>query len=67
MSLTLLIGIPLSGIGLFYAITFNSLCVLSFISHLRAAFGDPGIIPKNSVSSKYICNLMHIETFRIYG
>jgi hypothetical protein len=38
------IGIPLSSLGLFYGLTFNFICIMSFISHLRAAFTNPGII-----------------------
>jgi hypothetical protein len=39
------LGIPLSGRGFFYFITFNSLCLMAYITHLRAAFSDPGKIP----------------------
>ena len=35
----------MSGWGIWYFITFNTLCLLSIISHQRAAFSDPGIIP----------------------
>jgi len=38
------LGIPLSGIGTFYAITFNYLCMMSLLSHWRAAWTDPGVI-----------------------
>lgn len=44
------LGIPLSGMGTIYGLSFNYLCLMSFISHWRAAWADPGIIPKNTVS-----------------
>ena len=39
-------GIPLSGYGLLNFIVFDGLVVMSLICHLRAAFADPGLIPK---------------------
>ena len=47
-----MIGIPLSGLGTWYGFTFNYLCIMSLISHWRAAWGDPGVIPKGMVSSE---------------
>jgi ribosomal protein L40E len=38
-------GIPLNGKGFFYFATFNWLCLMAVVSHLRAAFADPGRIP----------------------
>lgn len=43
------IGIPLSGMGTIYGITFNFLCFMSLVSHWRAAWADPGVIPKEMV------------------
>jgi hypothetical protein len=45
----MLLGIPLTGMGFFYFITFNTLCVFSCVSHLRAGFADPGVIIKQEV------------------
>lgn len=39
-------GIPLSGWGLYYCVTFNGLCFLAIVAHLRAACTDPGRIPE---------------------
>ena len=39
-------GIPLTGRGVFYCLWFNGLCTMAIISHLRAAFTDPGRIPE---------------------
>eukprot|EP00347_Sterkiella_histriomuscorum_P001842 403370469 len=44
----LLYGIPLTGMGTVYALTFNYLCVMSLSSHWRAAWADPGIVAKQS-------------------
>lgn len=38
-------GVPLTGWGLWYFVTFNTLCCLSLIAHLRASFTNPGVIP----------------------
>lgn len=37
-------GIPLSGWGLWYFLTFNPLCVAAIYAHQRASHFDPGII-----------------------
>jgi hypothetical protein len=42
-------GIPLQGMGCVYAILFNFLCFNSLLAHWRAAWADPGDIPKTSV------------------
>ena len=39
-------GIPLTGWGFFYCTTFNGVCLLAVIAHIRAAFSDPGRIPE---------------------
>ena len=37
-------GVPLTGKGIFYCLTFNGFCFLAIFTHLRAAFTDPGKI-----------------------
>lgn len=44
------LGIPLNGLGTWYFLTFNYLCWMSLMSHWRAAWADPGVIPKGMVS-----------------
>ena len=39
-------GIPLSGWGTFYFLTFNTISLLAIISHQRASAVDPGRIPE---------------------
>jgi len=39
-------GIPLTMKGFFYFITFNGFCIMAYLSHIRAAFSDPGRIPE---------------------
>lgn len=39
-------GIPLTLKGLFYCFVFNGTCFMAYISHIRAAFSDPGRIPE---------------------
>lgn len=39
-------GIPLTMKGCFYFFTFNGFCLMAYISHIRAAFSDPGRIPE---------------------
>ena len=39
-------GVPLTLKGLFYCFTFNGMCFMAYVSHLRAAFADPGRIPE---------------------
>ena len=39
-------GIPLTGWGCWYFFTFNYFCVMAIVSHVRASFMDPGVIPK---------------------
>lgn len=39
-------GIPLSPWATLWFIIFNTLCFLSLLSHWRAAWADPGSIPK---------------------
>jgi hypothetical protein len=39
--------------GTFYGLTFNYLCMMSLISHWRAAWADPGVIKKGMVRLKY--------------
>ena len=39
-------GIPLTMKGFFYFITFNGFCLMAYLSHIRAAFSDPGRIPE---------------------
>ena len=43
-------GIPLTMKGFFYFITFNGFCLMAYLSHLRAAFTDPGRIPEGMVA-----------------
>jgi hypothetical protein len=39
-------GIPLTKSGTVYFLIFNYLCLMSLISHWRAAWADPGSVPK---------------------
>lgn len=57
------VGIPLKGKGLFYFVTFNWLCLMAVVSHLRAACADPGRIPegmKAPFQSEYM-EIKHCE------
>jgi palmitoyltransferase len=40
------IGLPLTKFGTFAFLFFNYLCLMSLITHWRAAWSDPGSIPK---------------------
>lgn len=40
------IGLPLNMTGTICFVIFNSMCVLSLVAHWRAAWCDPGSIPK---------------------
>jgi len=42
--------------GTFYALTFNYLCVMSLLSHWRAAWADPGVIKKGMVKIEISLN-----------
>jgi hypothetical protein len=42
----LILGVPLTPWGTLWFFIFNTLCVLSLIAHWRAAWADPGSIPK---------------------
>ena len=45
----IILGIPISGMGTIYGLSFNYLCMMSLISHWRAAWADPGVIQKGMV------------------
>ena len=47
-------GIPLSFYGMLNFIVFNTFCLLSVLSHLRATFSDPGEIPADIVVPDYV-------------
>jgi len=43
------LGIPLTYWGTIWFFIFNYLCLMSLIAHWRAAWADPGSIPKMKV------------------
>ena len=47
-------GIPLTGYGLINFVLFNSLIFFALISHLRASFTNPGLIPKEIEVPDYV-------------
>lgn len=47
-------GIPLTFYGMMNFIVFNTFCLLAVLSHLRAAFSDPGEIPETITVPDYI-------------
>lgn len=36
--------------GTFYGLTFNWVCLMSLLAHLRAAWADPGVIKREKVN-----------------
>lgn len=42
----LVVGIPLTTTGTCYFLLFNYLCVMSLVSHWRAAWAEPGPVPQ---------------------
>ncbi len=44
-----LLGVPLTPWATLWFLLFNTLCVLSLVAHWRAAWADPGSIPKTKV------------------
>lgn len=42
----LLTGLPLNTLGTICFIIFNTLCFLSILAHWRAAWSDPGVVPR---------------------
>jgi len=46
------IGIPLTKSGTIVFLIFNTFCLLSLVSHWRAAWEDPGNIPEFKVLIK---------------
>jgi hypothetical protein len=47
------IGIPLSGMGCFYFLTFNYFCFMAILAHWRAAWANPGTVPVMKVSTLF--------------
>ena len=63
-NLTILIfplGIPLTTRGFFYFFTFNGASCLAILTHLRAAFADPGKI-KEGMSPPFHSEYMQMKT-----
>ena len=58
-------GLPLSGMGTFYGLTFNWLCMMSLLAHLRAAWADPGVIQSQKVSSIFVDNYTSPPNFNL--
>ena len=56
----ILSGIPLTPWATLWFLMFNTLCFLSLISHWRAAWADPGSIPKTQEPPGGM-NLAHVK------